>query len=82
MHQYDYGSQTADLVTFRKEGVTLEQLQTHLDAHQVYYSVSTLNWGLIDFQEKGVDWVIRFSPHYINTLEEMDRVADIIESCP
>jgi len=82
VHQYDYGSQTANLVTFQKEGITLEQLQAHLDAHQVYYSVSTLNWGLIDFQEKGVDWVIRFSPHYINTLEEMDRVADIIESCP
>ena len=57
IQQYDYGSRTANLVTFRKEGVALEALTAHLDAYQVYYSVSTLNWGLIDFQEKGVDWV-------------------------
>lgn len=78
VQQYDYGSKKANLVTFRKENTELAHLKTHLDAHQVYYSVSTLNWGLIDFKEKGVEWVIRFSPHYINTKEEIDRVAEII----
>lgn len=79
IQQYDYGSQTANLITFRKEGVDLAVLKAHLDAHQVYYSVSTSQWGVIDFQEKGVDWVIRLSPHYFNTLAEMDRVAEILE---
>jgi len=37
-----------------------------------------LEWGLIDFKEKGVDWVIRFSPHYFNTMAEMDKVAEIL----
>lgn len=79
VQQYDLGERTANLVTFRKKGIELEQLKKYLDAHQIYYSVSTLPWGLIDFNQKGVDWVIRFSPHYFNTLEEMDRVAELLE---
>ena len=75
---YDKGSQMGNLVTFRKAGIDLEQLQAHLDDHEVYYSVSTLEWGLIDFKEKGVEWVIRFSPHYFNTVAEMDKVAEIL----
>lgn len=79
IHQYDLGSKRANIITWRKEGVSLAATQAHLNAHHIYYSVSSLNWGLIDFRAKGVDWVIRFSPHYINTLEEMDRVAEILE---
>ncbi len=75
---YDKGSRLGNLITFKKEGISLENLKTHLDDHEVYYSVSTLEWGLIDFKEKGVEWVIRFSPHYFNTLEEMDKVASIL----
>jgi len=78
IQQYDYGSRKANLITFRKEGIPLEQLKKQLDAHQIYYSVSTFQWGIIDFKEKGVDWVIRLSPHYFNTLEEMDRVAEVL----
>ena len=75
---YDKGSRLGNLITFKKAGISLEDLKEHLDDHEVYYSVSTLEWGLIDFKEKGVEWVIRFSPHYFNTLEEMDRVASIV----
>ncbi len=75
---YDKGSQMGNLVTFRKADIALEDLKDHLDEQEVYYSVSTLEWGLIDFKEKGVEWVIRFSPHYFNTLEEMDKVAEIL----
>jgi len=42
--------------------------------------VSTLEWGLIDFKDKGVEWVIRFSPHYFNTMTEMDKVAGILDA--
>lgn len=75
---YDKGSRLGNLITFKKEGISLEDLKEHLDDHNVFYSVSTLEWGLIDFKQKGVEWVIRISPHYFNTLEEMDRVAEIL----
>ncbi len=77
---YDKGSQMANLITWRKAGIDLEELKTHLDDQEVYYSVSTLEWGLIDFKDKGVEWVIRFSPHYFNTMTEMDKVAGILDA--
>ena len=76
---FDKGSRTANLITFRKDGITLDAIKAKLDEQEVFYSVSTLEWGLIDFNQKGVDWVIRFSPHYFNTMEEMDRVSEIID---
>lgn len=75
---YDKGTRLGNLITFKKAGISLEDLKEHLDDNEVYYSVSTLEWGLIDFKEKGVEWVIRLSPHYFNTLEEMDKVASIV----
>jgi len=77
---YDKGSQMGNLVTFRKMGIDLATLTAHLDDHEVYYSVSTLEWGLIDFKEKEVEWVIRFSPHYFNTIAEMDKVTGILNA--
>ena len=32
------------------------------------------------FDKKGVDWAIRISPHYFNTIEEIDMVCEIIKS--
>jgi selenocysteine lyase/cysteine desulfurase len=29
-------------------------------------------FGIIDFDEKGVEWAIRASPHYYNTISEFD----------
>ena len=36
--------------------------------------------ALIDFQEKGVDWALRISPHYYNTSEEIDRLTEVLKS--
>jgi len=79
IRMYDKGSKTGNLLTFRKAGKSLEDTKNYLDQHTVFYSVSTVEWGVIDFGIKGVDWVIRFSPHYFNTIEEMDKVSEILE---
>ena len=51
-----------------------------MDAGKVSYSVGFRHFALIDFNKKNVDWVIRLSPHYFNTIEEVDQVVDILES--
>ena len=33
----------------------------------------------IDFEHKGIDWAVRFSPHYYNTKEEVDTVVRVLE---
>ena len=76
---YDLGTQTSNILTFRKEGRTLEDIQQAFSNHLIFYGVSQKHQGQIDFNKKGVDWVIRLSPHYFNTVEEIDRLSTIIE---
>ena len=40
---------------------------------------SPLN-ALIDFKEKGIDWIVRFAPHYYNSEEEIAAPVRIIKS--
>ena len=79
LSMYDKGSKTGNLLTFRKAGKSLEQIQATLDQQSVFYSVSSFEWGVIDFKRKGIDWAIRLSPHYFNTNEEIDKVSEILE---
>jgi len=37
------------------------------------------SYGLIDFDEKGVNWVIRSSPHYYNSMNEIDHFIDAVK---
>jgi len=76
---FDTGSQLSNITTIKKNGKSLEETENFLTLHQVFYSVSTLEWGLLDFTDKGVDWVIRLSPHYFNTIEELDCVCEILD---
>jgi selenocysteine lyase/cysteine desulfurase len=76
---YDQGSKKGNILTFRKGNKSLDKLAEHLDRNQVFFSVSDKEWGLIDYEKKGIDGTIRLSPHYFNTIEEMDRVGMIID---
>lgn len=76
----DKGSQQCNILTFVKNGKSLQEIKEILDKHRVYFTVSTLEWGVIDYAKKGIHGSIRLSPHYFNTLEEMDQVSEIIEN--
>lgn len=75
---YDRGSQQCSILTWSKAKRSLDKIKEVLDANNIFYSISTKGWGLIDFNKKGIDWAIRFSPHYYNTMDEVDRVAEVI----
>jgi len=76
---FDNGSKTCNILTFRKEGKSLEEIKHVFDSNNVFFSASQKEWGVIDFDKKGIDWAIRLSPHYFNTIKEMDLVSEIIE---
>lgn len=76
--QFDKGSRKCNILTFRKEGRSLKMIKEKLEQNNVFFSVSNLEWGVLDFKKKGIDGAIRLSPHYFNTLEEMDQVSEII----
>jgi len=76
---YDKGTQKCNLLTFRKANCTQSKLQKGLAEAKVFCGLSTKEWGVIDYGKKGVDWTVRLSPHYFNTLEEMDELVTIID---
>ncbi|MEM9981519.1 MAG: aminotransferase class V-fold PLP-dependent enzyme [Bacteroidota bacterium] len=75
---YDYGSQLANIITFCVEGYTLEAIAEKLQQANVYFSISRKHNAYIDFDNKGIEGVIRLSPHYFNTFEEIDAVVAIV----
>jgi cysteine desulfurase / selenocysteine lyase len=75
----DKGSVVSAIVTFTVKNKSLEYVENLLKSNEIYYSVSYKNYALIDFYKKNVDWAIRFSPHYFNTIDEMDEVSAILK---
>ncbi|MEM7183853.1 MAG: aminotransferase class V-fold PLP-dependent enzyme [Spirochaetota bacterium] len=74
----DRGSQLANLLTFNVPDQELAVVEEALVENTVFYSVSELSSARIDFAKKKVDWAIRLSPHYFNTLEEVEQVSEIV----
>lgn len=78
VHLYDEGSKLGSIVTFRKGEVNLQHTKAHLSSQQVYFSLSTRSNAQFDFGRKGIDWAVRLSPHYFNTMDEADELLDVI----
>lgn len=75
---FDKGSELGSIITFLKKGKSVVEHQRMLNGNNVFYSVSSRESSLIDYQKKGIDQIIRLSPHYFNTREEIIKVAEII----
>lgn len=76
---YDKGLKKCNILTFNKTDKSLENIKAILKENNIYFSVSDKKWGVIDFEKKGIEWLLRLSPHYFNTLAEIDHVSEIIE---
>ncbi|MCX6215745.1 aminotransferase class V-fold PLP-dependent enzyme [Spirosoma sp.] len=74
----DWGFCQSNLLTFHTARQPLSALDAALRHSRVVFTVQYPNSALIDFGRKGIDWLVRLSPHYFNTLDEMDEVVDII----
>lgn len=75
----DRGSHLCNILTFRKDGLTQGETKSHLESNGVICGIGSRNHAVIDYDKKGISWLVRLSPHYFNTLDEIDRVAEIIE---
>jgi selenocysteine lyase/cysteine desulfurase len=68
----DNGPEVCGLVTFHVEGSDPKYIVSELLKRKINVVPSYRAFGIIDFDEKGVDWAIRASPHYYNTKEEIE----------
>ncbi|MGW2116987.1 aminotransferase class V-fold PLP-dependent enzyme [Streptomyces zhihengii] len=74
----DRGPRLAALVTFQVEGWQPQPFKEAMDARGINSALSFREFAQFDFGDKGVDWCLRLSPHYYNTEEEVDHVADAV----
>jgi selenocysteine lyase/cysteine desulfurase len=68
----DRGPEVGGLVTFHVQGSEPRLIVSELLKRKINVVPSFRAFGIIDFDEKGVEWAIRASPHYYNTLDEID----------
>lgn len=77
---WDLGNRLSSIVTFSGPDGNLESVQKVLKENNIFFSVTYKNSALIDFTRKNINGIVRLSPHYFNTPEEMERVSEILKS--
>lgn len=75
----DKGSELGGLVTFTVEGSDPARIVDELSQRKINVVSSYRAFGVIDFDEKGVTWAIRASPHYYNTLDELGTFIQAVK---
>ncbi|WP_433512733.1 aminotransferase class V-fold PLP-dependent enzyme [Nonomuraea sp. CA-143628] len=72
------GPELGAIVTFTIEGWRPEPFKAAMDAKGINSALSFREFAQFDFGDKDVDWCLRLSPHYYNTEEEVDQVAEAV----
>lgn len=75
----DKGATLSSIITVRIPGKDAHETLHFLRNRRVNTSVSARSSAVIDFDTKGVDWALRVSPHYFNTSEEIDILAEVLK---
>ncbi len=78
VEMYDKGSKTSAILTWSKEQKSLADTTKFLDDNHVYYSIARKEFAQYDFTKKEVEWAIRFSPHYFNNEDEINKVGELL----
>ena len=76
----DRGPELGSSVTFTVNHLTPDYIVNQLLQRKINVVATFRNYAVIDFDEKEVRWAIRVSPHYYNTLEEIDELARSVRS--
>lgn len=74
----DRGSCQSNILTFYTIRQSLPALEAALRHRRVVFTMQYPGSALIDFQRKGINWLVRLSPHYFNTTAEIDQVVDLM----
>jgi cysteine desulfurase / selenocysteine lyase len=72
----DLGERQSGIVTFTSERMDAAELRDRLWDRQVAVTVSQVGSTRLDMTKRGLDEVVRASPHYFNTEQEIDQTLD------
>jgi selenocysteine lyase/cysteine desulfurase len=74
----DVGAERCAIVTFDVGGVAAERVKEALARQAINVSVSATTSAVIESIERGLPDLVRASPHYYNTEEEVDRLVESV----
>jgi selenocysteine lyase/cysteine desulfurase len=74
----DRGPELGSLVTFTVQDAQLQNILDELLKRKINVVPSYRGFAVIDFDEKQVEWAIRASPHYFNTIAEIDAFTEAV----
>jgi selenocysteine lyase/cysteine desulfurase len=75
---HDLGRVRCAIVTAKIDGLPAEQAAQALARHGVNVTTTVPEDNPLDTEDRGVHPLIRFSPHYYNTEEEIDRATELV----
>lgn len=74
----DLGRRRCAIVTVAIDGWDAASLVRDLREEAINTSAVDRGSAVLDFDDKGVESVLRLSPHYFNTTEELDRAVEAV----
>jgi selenocysteine lyase/cysteine desulfurase len=75
---HDLGQARCAIVTAKIDGLAAEQAVQALGRAGINVSATVPEDNPLDTQDRGVHPLIRFSPHYYNTEDEIDRATEVV----
>jgi selenocysteine lyase/cysteine desulfurase len=75
---HDLGQNRCAIVTAKITGLAAERAAAELGRAGVNVSTTVPEHNPLDTQDRSVHPLIRFSPHYYNTEDEIDRTAELV----
>jgi selenocysteine lyase/cysteine desulfurase len=76
---HDLGPLPAAIVTFSVRGIEADAVKAHLGEAAINVSTSRPSSTLLDATARGLPVVVRASPHYYNSEDEISRVTTMIQ---
>lgn len=76
---HDQGSERCAIVTFTREGTPAATVADRLREGGINVSVTSVESARYDFEARGLTELVRASPHYYNTEDELDQLSALVE---
>jgi len=74
----DRGATRCAIVTMTAEGRHADSIVRALRERRINTVSSLREFGIYDFDAKGIETAVRLSPHYYNTEAEIDEAAAVV----
>jgi selenocysteine lyase/cysteine desulfurase len=75
----DLGKQPCGIVTFTVDGLAPADVRAMLRAQNITVTVSAREWTRYDMTRRGIEDLVRASPHYFITPEQLTTTVDAVE---